>query len=145
MYIQFSAVDHELLFHREGSGLRHILILTTLYWIRIFCIIIIIIIIIMYCLFSVTGTWYIPPGGHPLVPPPAHQFPNALNLSNPHCDRISFRNSRHTPYPYQRRSPPGKNFRNLAFLYNTENTVATTTTAAAVTTTSQTTTTTTTT
>ena len=60
-------------------------------------------------LFSVTGTWYLPPGGG-LVPPPAHQFPNALNLSNPHCDRLSFRNSRHAPYshPYQRRSPPGK-------------------------------------
>ena len=57
--------------------------------------------------FSVTGTWYIPPGGHPLVPPPAHQFANTLNLSNPHCDRLSFRNSRHTPYSYQRRSPPG--------------------------------------
>lgn len=55
-----------------------------------------------------SGTWYLPPGGA-LVPPPAHQFPNALNLSNPHCDRLSFRNSRHTPYshPYQRRSPTG--------------------------------------
>ena len=64
--------------------------------------------------FSVTGTWYIPPGGHPLVPPPAHQFANTLNLSNPHCDRLSFRNSRHTPYSYQRRSPPGMT---ASFLY----------------------------
>eukprot|EP00105_Crassostrea_gigas_P023682 XP_011443609.1 PREDICTED: brachyury protein [Crassostrea gigas] len=38
------------------------------------------------------STWYIPPGGHALVPPPAHQFPNALNLSSPHCDRLSLRN-----------------------------------------------------
>ncbi|KAL3883908.1 hypothetical protein ACJMK2_030153 [Sinanodonta woodiana] len=53
-----------------------------------------------------SGTWYLPPGGHPLVPPPAHSFPNALNLSNPHCDRLNFRNARHTPYSYQRRSPP---------------------------------------
>ncbi|XP_069125684.1 T-box transcription factor T-like [Argopecten irradians] len=54
------------------------------------------------------STWYIPPGGHSLVPPPAHQFPNAINLSNAHCDRLSLRQSRTTPYPhpYQRRSPP---------------------------------------
>ncbi|KAL4232815.1 hypothetical protein ACF0H5_007501 [Mactra antiquata] len=54
-----------------------------------------------------TGTWYLPPGGS-LVPPPAHQFPNALNLANPHCDRLNLRNTRPTPYshPYQRRSPP---------------------------------------
>ncbi|WAR08953.1 TBXT1-like protein [Mya arenaria] len=63
-----------------------------------------------------TGTWYLPPGGG-LVPPPAHQFPNALNLSAPaHCDRLSFRNSRHNPYshPYQRRSPPGGISREMA-------------------------------
>ncbi|XP_045196119.1 T-box transcription factor T homolog 1-like [Mercenaria mercenaria] len=61
-----------------------------------------------------TGTWYLPPGGA-LVPPPAHQFPNALNLSNPHCDRLSFRNSRHAPYshPYQRRSPPSSLSRDM--------------------------------
>lgn len=58
------------------------------------------------------STWYIPPGGHALVPPPAHQFPNALNLSSPHCDRLSLRNARATPYshPYQRRSPPHAGF-----------------------------------
>ncbi|XP_052088915.1 T-box transcription factor T homolog 1-like [Mytilus californianus] len=51
------------------------------------------------------GAWYLPPGGHGLVPPPAHQFTNALNLSNTHCDRLSLRNTR-TYHPYQRRSPP---------------------------------------
>ncbi|KAK7476196.1 hypothetical protein BaRGS_00032550, partial [Batillaria attramentaria] len=56
-----------------------------------------------------TGTWYLPPGaGHALVPPPAHQFASPLGLSNPHCDRLSLRNARPSPYPnpYQRRSPP---------------------------------------
>ncbi|KAK3097860.1 hypothetical protein FSP39_013903 [Pinctada imbricata] len=59
-----------------------------------------------------TSTWYLTPGGHSLVPPPAHQFPNALNLSSPHCDRLSLRNARATPYshPYQRRSPPHGGF-----------------------------------
>lgn len=54
------------------------------------------------------GTWFLPPGGPSLVPPPAHQFSNALNLSNAHCDRLSFRNSRTSPYPhpYQGRTPP---------------------------------------
>lgn len=62
----------------------------------------------VFLFFVVASTWYIPPGGHALVPPPAHQFPNALNLSSPHCDRLSLRNARATPYshPYQRRSPP---------------------------------------
>ncbi|KAH9525378.1 hypothetical protein Btru_001224 [Bulinus truncatus] len=53
--------------------------------------------------------WYLAPSaGHPLVPPPAHQFAPHLGLANPHCDRLAFRNSRqHTGYhPYQRRSPP---------------------------------------
>ncbi|XP_012937134.1 T-box transcription factor T homolog 1 [Aplysia californica] len=52
--------------------------------------------------------WYLTPSpGHPLVPPPAHQFAPALGLSNPHCDRLAFRNSRQSGYhPYQRRSPP---------------------------------------
>nr|CAD12821.1 brachyury protein [Patella vulgata] len=55
-----------------------------------------------------TGTWYLPPGSHALVPPPTHQFTNPLGLSNPHgCDRLSLRNPRPSPYshPYQRRSP----------------------------------------
>lgn len=61
-----------------------------------------------FLLSTVASTWYIPPGGHTLVPPPAHQFPNALNLSNAHCDRLSLRQARASPYPhpYQRRSPP---------------------------------------
>ncbi|CAL1531433.1 unnamed protein product [Lymnaea stagnalis] len=53
--------------------------------------------------------WYLSPStGHPLVPPPAHQFAPHLGLANPHCDRLAFRNTRqHGGYhPYQRRSPP---------------------------------------
>ncbi|CAI9728547.1 T-box transcription factor T homolog 1-like [Octopus vulgaris] len=55
-----------------------------------------------------SGAWFLPAGGATLVPPPAHQFANALNLSNPHCDRLSFRNTRPAPYthPYQGRTPP---------------------------------------
>ncbi|XP_050392062.2 T-box transcription factor T homolog 1 [Patella vulgata] len=75
-----------------------------------------------------TGTWYLPPGSHALVPPPAHQFTNPLGLSNPHgCDRLSLRNPRPSPYshPYQRRSPPGNFSRdmgsNLPMLNLTEN------------------------
>ncbi|XP_052240941.1 T-box transcription factor T homolog 1-like [Dreissena polymorpha] len=62
-----------------------------------------------------TGTWYMPPGGG-LFPPPAHQFANTLGLANPHCDRLSFRNSRHAPYPhpYQRRSPPNTISRDMS-------------------------------
>ncbi|XP_041352018.1 T-box transcription factor T homolog 1-like [Gigantopelta aegis] len=75
-----------------------------------------------------TSTWYLPPGSHTLVPPPAHQFANPLGLSNPHCERLSFRNSRPSPYghPYQRRSPPHSNLSrdvgaNLPMLNLTEN------------------------
>ncbi|XP_076467127.1 T-box transcription factor T-like [Babylonia areolata] len=53
------------------------------------------------------GTWYLPTGGHGLVPPPAHQFTSHLGLSNAGCDRLALRNARPSPYPtYQRRSPP---------------------------------------
>ncbi|XP_067676084.1 T-box transcription factor T-like isoform X1 [Haliotis asinina] len=75
-----------------------------------------------------TGTWYLPPGSHALVPPPAHQFANPLSLSNPHCERLTLRNPRPSPYshPYQRRSPPHSNFSrdvsaNLPMLNLTEN------------------------
>ncbi|BFZ10122.1 hypothetical protein BsWGS_13160 [Bradybaena similaris] len=51
--------------------------------------------------------WYLTPGpAHTLVPPPAHQFAPHLGLGNPHCDRLTFRNSRQSYHPYQRRSPP---------------------------------------
>ncbi|CAG5125545.1 unnamed protein product [Candidula unifasciata] len=51
--------------------------------------------------------WYLAPGpAHTLVPPPAHQFAPHLGLGNPHCDRLTFRNSRQGYHPYQRRSPP---------------------------------------
>ncbi|KAL5009747.1 hypothetical protein ScPMuIL_012052 [Solemya velum] len=64
---------------------------------------------------QLTGTWYIPSGGPSLVPPPAHhhhQIPNALNLSNPTCDRLSLRNARASPYPnpYQRRASQTGNY-----------------------------------
>ncbi|KAK2154634.1 hypothetical protein LSH36_262g01008 [Paralvinella palmiformis] len=69
-------------------------------------------------------TWFLPPSGAALVPPPGHQFQGALpSLA---CDRFTLRDHRHTPYthPFHRRSPTHASYAsdpNLSMLNLTDN------------------------
>ena len=67
--------------------------------------------------FPVATTWFLPPSGAALVPPPGHQFQGALpSLA---CDRFTLRDHRHTPYthPFHRRSPTHGKTEAIIYIY----------------------------